>query len=143
VSWTVLGEFAEDSAASKIPQLKHDNTREPERECARLMVVYLVPSGARRLRPLMNTYYFVAFESRSKPDALVRTVSNVILKDVHPVIWLANPPEAYGEYWVGYLLFWSEISEEVAMEGAKYTPIEGPNETFSVREGMAKAFDLV
>jgi hypothetical protein len=87
----------------------------------------------------MSTFYFVAFESRSKPDALVKTVSNVILKDVHPVIWLANPPDA----WVGYLLFWSEISDDVAMEGAKYTPIEGPNETFSVREGMAKAFDLV
>ncbi len=73
----------------------------------------------------MSTYYFVAFESRSKPDALVKTVSNVILKDVHPVISLANPPDAYMEYWVGYLLFWSEISEDVAMEGAKYTPIEG------------------
>jgi hypothetical protein len=91
----------------------------------------------------MSIFYFVAFESRSKPDALVKTASNVILKDVHPVIWLANPPDAYREYWVGYLLFWSEISEDVAMEGAKYTPIEGPNETFSVREGMAKAFDLV
>jgi hypothetical protein len=91
----------------------------------------------------MSTYYFVVFESRSKPDALVKTVSNVILKDVHPVIWLANPPDAYKEYWVGYLLFWSEISEDVAMEGAKYTPIEGQDETFSVREGMAKAFDLV
>jgi hypothetical protein len=29
------------------------------------------------------------------------------------------------------------------MEGGKYTPIEGQDETFSVREGMAKAFDLV
>ena len=47
------------------------------------------------------------------------------------------------EYWVGYLLFWSEISEDVAIEGAKYTPIEGPAETFSVREGMAKAFNLL
>jgi hypothetical protein len=91
----------------------------------------------------MTSYYFVAFESRSKPDALVKTVSNVILRGVHPVIWLANPPDAYREYWVGYLLFWSEISEDVAMEGAKYTPIEGPDEPFSVREGMAKAFDLV
>ena len=69
----------------------------------------------------MSSYYFVAFESRSKPDALVKTVSNVILKDVHPVMWLANPPDAYMEYWVGYLLFWSEISEDVALEGAKYT----------------------
>lgn len=43
----------------------------------------------------MSNYYFVTFESRSKPDALVKTVSNVILKDVHPVIWLANPPDAY------------------------------------------------
>jgi len=74
---------------------------------------------------------------------LVKTVSNVILKDLHSVTWLANSPDAYREYWVGYLLFWSEISEDVAMEGATYTPIEGPNETFSVREGMAKAFDLV
>jgi hypothetical protein len=41
------------------------------------------------------------------------------------------------------LLFWSEISEDVAMDGAKYTPIEGSNEPFSIREGMAKAFDLV
>ena len=38
----------------------------------------------------MSAYYFLTFESRSKPDALVKTVSNVILKDVHPVIWLAN-----------------------------------------------------
>jgi hypothetical protein len=91
----------------------------------------------------MSAYYFVAFESRSKPDALVRTVTNVILKDVHPVIWLANPPEAYMEYWVGYLLFWAEIPEDVAIEGGKYTPIEGPGESFSVREGMAKAFNLV
>jgi hypothetical protein len=91
----------------------------------------------------MSTYYFAAFESRSKPDALVKTVSNVILKDVHPVIWLANPPEIYTEYWVGFLLFWSEIQEDVALEGAKYTPIEGPGETFSIREGMAKAFNLV
>ena len=60
----------------------------------------------------MSIFYFVAFESRSKPDALVKTVSNVILKDVHPVIWLANPPDAYREYWVGYLLFWSEISDD-------------------------------
>ena len=91
----------------------------------------------------MSTYYFVTFESRSKPDAFVKTVSNVILKDLHPVIWLANPPDAYREYWVGYLLFWAEITENVAIEGAKYSPMEGPNETFSVREGMAKAFDLV
>jgi hypothetical protein len=91
----------------------------------------------------MSNYYFVTFESRSKPDALVKTVSNVILKDVHPVIWLANPPDAYREYWVGYLLFWAEIPENVAVEGAKYSPIEGPNETFSVREGMAKAFNLI
>ena len=46
------------------------------------------------------------------------------------------------EYWVGYLLFWSDISEDVAIEGAKYILIEGPDETFSVREGMAKAFQL-
>jgi hypothetical protein len=91
----------------------------------------------------MSSYYFVTFESRSKPGALVKTVSNVILKDVHPVIWLANPPDAYREYWVGYLLFWSELSEDVAMEGAKYTPIEGLGDTFSVREGMAKAFNLL
>jgi hypothetical protein len=91
----------------------------------------------------MSTYYFVAFESRSKPDGLVKTVSNVILRDVHPVIWLANPPEAYTEYWVGYLLFWAEILEDVAIEGGKYTPIEGPGESFSVREGMAKAFNLL
>jgi hypothetical protein len=44
---------------------------------------------------------------------------------------------------VGYLLFWSELSEDVAMEGAKYTPIEGLDDTFSVREGMAKAFNLL
>jgi hypothetical protein len=62
---------------------------------------------------------------------------------MHPVIWLANPPEIYTEYWVGFLLFWSEIQEDVALEGAKYTPIEGPGETFSIREGMAKAFNLV
>ena len=74
----------------------------------------------------MSSYYFVVFESRSKPDALVKTVSNVILKDVHPVMWLANPPDAYVEYWVGYLLFWSEISEDVALEGAKYTPNRRP-----------------
>jgi hypothetical protein len=91
----------------------------------------------------MSVYYFVAFESRSKPDGLVKTVSNVILQDVHPVIWLANPPEAYMEYWVGYLLFWSELPEDVAMEGGKYTPIERLDDTFSVREGMAKAFDLL
>jgi hypothetical protein len=41
------------------------------------------------------------------------------------------------------LLFWSEISEDVALEGAKYSPIEGPDETFSIREGMAKSFVLV
>jgi hypothetical protein len=91
----------------------------------------------------MSAYYFVAFESRSKPDAFVKTGSNVILKDVHPVIWLANPPDAYREYWVGYLLFWSEIPEDVAMEGAKYTPIEGQGDTFSIREGMAKTFNLL
>jgi len=91
----------------------------------------------------MSIYYFVAFESRSKPDALVKTISNVILKDVHPVIWLPNPPDIYMEYWVGYLLFWSEIPEDVAFEGGKYTPIEGAGETFSVREGMAKAFNLL
>ena len=91
----------------------------------------------------MDTYYFVTFESRSKPDALVKTVSNVILKDVHPVIWLANPPDAYMEHWVGYLLFWSEIAEDVAIEGAKYTPIEASGDAFSIRDGMAKAFDLV
>jgi hypothetical protein len=34
----------------------------------------------------MSTFYFVAFENRSKPDALVKTISNVILKDMHPVI---------------------------------------------------------
>jgi hypothetical protein len=91
----------------------------------------------------MSTYHFVAFESRSKPDGLVKTVSNVILRDVHPVIWLANPPDAYTEYWVGYLLFWNEIPEDVAIEGGKYTPIEGPDESFSIREGMAKAFNLL
>ena len=91
----------------------------------------------------MSAYYFVAFESRSKPDGLVKTVSNVILKDVHPVVWLANPPDAYQEFWVGYLLFWTDIPEDVAIEGAKYTPMEGPDDSFSAREGMAKAFNLV
>ena len=91
----------------------------------------------------MSTDYFGAFESRSKPEARDKTITNVILKDVHPVVWLANPPESYAEYWVGYLLFWSEIPEDAAVEGAKYTPIEGPDDSFSVREGMAKAFDLV
>jgi hypothetical protein len=87
----------------------------------------------------MSTYYFIAFESRSKLDSSVKTVSNVILKDVHPVIWLANPPDIYRERWVAYLLFWSEISEDVAIEGAKYTPIEGQDATFNVREGVAKS----
>jgi hypothetical protein len=49
----------------------------------------------------MSTFYFVAFESRSKPDTLVKTVSNVILKDLHPVIWLANPPEPTGSIGLG------------------------------------------
>ena len=49
------------------------------------------------------------------------------------MIWLANPPDAYREDWVGYLLFWSEISEDVAMGGAQYTPIEGPDETVSAK----------
>ena len=87
----------------------------------------------------MSTYYFVAFETRSKADASIKTAANVILKDLHPVIWLSNPPEIFREFWVAYLLFWSEISEDVAIEGAKYTPMEGVGSTVSVRETMAKS----
>ena len=87
----------------------------------------------------MSTYYFLAFESRLKADSAIKTVSNVILKDVHPVIWLSQPPDIYRETWVAYLLFWSEIPEDVAIEGAKYTPIEGFDSTLSVRETVAKS----
>ena len=87
----------------------------------------------------MSTYYFVAFESRSKADSSIKAVSNVILKDVHPVIWLSQPPDVFKVTWVAYLLFWSEISEDVAIEGAKYTPMEGSDSTPSVREAVAKS----
>jgi hypothetical protein len=86
----------------------------------------------------MSTYYFVAFETRSKADSSIKTAANVILKDLHPVIWLSNPPAFFREYWVVYLLFWSEISEDVAIE-TKYTPREGVGSTVSVRETMAKS----
>ena len=87
----------------------------------------------------MSTYYFATFESRSKTDTSVKTVFNVILKDVHPVIWLSNAPALFRAKWIACLLFWSEISEDVAIDGGKYIPIEGAGSTFGIREVIAKS----
>lgn len=64
-----------------------------------------------------STYWFVVYEHRSR-NAERSQVSNQILKDIHPLIWAANPPELYAKYNTTYVLFFTQIPEDVALNPA-------------------------
>lgn len=53
-------------------------------------------------------YYFVCYELHGK----INKISNVILKDVHPVIWATQLYPDSGI--ITYIIFWREIDENVA-----------------------------
>ncbi len=76
----------------------------------------------------MPKYYFVTFESRKK-DEQIGIISNIILKDIHPVVWAAEPPSGYGKFFTTYLHFWSEITEDIAkkVEKNRWVSIEKPD----------------
>ena len=60
-----------------------------------------------------DVYYFVVWRSRRFSDA--SRERNTILKNIHPVLWAAQPAESYRK--AGFqtdLLFWAEIPEAVA-----------------------------
>jgi hypothetical protein len=62
-------------------------------------------------------YYFVVCEHRSRgSDAPALLKSNIILHDIHPLVWAAHPPAAYDNAFTLSLLFWSEIPESIALD---------------------------
>ena len=67
-------------------------------------------------------FYFVAYELSI--NGVRQPISNVILKDAHPVEWAAIKPAAMIET---RILFWQEIPENIALA-------ESVRKTFSVEE---------
>lgn len=71
----------------------------------------------------MPKYYFVVYEIKTKASQLrgpeQGVIANVILKDIHPVIWVSTPQFEYQKYFVMYLHWWKEISKDVAMEAER------------------------
>lgn len=63
----------------------------------------------------MTKYYFVVYENKGKVGSVV-SKSNVILKDIHPVLWAANPGVAYEKHWTTKLLYWTPLPERVALD---------------------------
>lgn len=59
-------------------------------------------------------YYYVVYEQYLKADRADVDRSCIILKDVHPLVWCASPPELYAKHYFQTVLFWTEIPEEVA-----------------------------
>ena len=59
-------------------------------------------------------YYFVVYENVFRDEDRESIRSNVILRDIHPVVWAAKPEVAYREYFITRLLFWSEIPSGIA-----------------------------
>lgn len=64
----------------------------------------------------MSIYYFVVWEAHDKKTGKARTISNTIIKDTHPLVWAASPPEPYSQHYITYLRFWEEISEQFVNE---------------------------
>lgn len=63
-----------------------------------------------------DIYYFVVFEHRTLGRFEQERISNIILKNIHPVTWATHPPEGYVRNGhITYLHFWQEIPELVAM----------------------------
>jgi hypothetical protein len=63
-----------------------------------------------------NIYYFITYETEftesGKPPVVM--LNNAVLKNIHPVEWLASPGMLFRHLRV-VLVFWSEIPEEHAM----------------------------
>ncbi len=59
--------------------------------------------------------YFVAYENRPKKanERYIPRIMNAII-DEHPLIWIDRTTEAYRLAYVTYILFWVEVSDEVA-----------------------------
>ena len=68
----------------------------------------------------MDKYYFVVCEYR--PPYLMDSgtgVSNVIIKNIHPLAWAANPPESFTRTrYITYIHWWSEIDEAIALDAS-------------------------
>jgi len=61
-----------------------------------------------------DIYFFVVYESRNKSDGSIVIIHNEVLHNIHPVLWLAQPPDAYNEHFTSRLLFFAEIPASVA-----------------------------
>lgn len=74
------------------------------------------------------TYYFVSYKNKIIGDNHEqKTISNVIIKDVHPLIWASRKTIFSGIEILTYIIFWQEIPEDVALNKKviKYFPTEG------------------
>ncbi len=61
-----------------------------------------------------DKYYFVSYINQRHGNTVAE--SNVILKNVHPLVWASMPPTAYVETdYITYVRFWAEIDAEVAL----------------------------
>lgn len=63
-------------------------------------------------------YYFIAYEivPRAHASTIPTRRANAIIEDVHPLIWVARPTSPYDDHFTTTVLWWAEISEEVACD---------------------------
>lgn len=56
-------------------------------------------------------YYFVAYQLQINNNI---KICNIILKDVHPLIWISMP-RAKIDGVISHVIFWSEIPKDIAL----------------------------
>lgn len=75
----------------------------------------------------MPKYYFVSYKVKKSSNCVGMSddefFENVIIKDIHPLIWISMPDNndknnMYSKY-KNYILFYNEIAEDVAIEALK------------------------
>ena len=71
----------------------------------------------------MNYYYFVVYKLRENGCNDFEITCNVILKNIHPLLWASQTPDVTKNLIV-HILFWEEIPEEIALnlKVKKYFP---------------------
>lgn len=73
----------------------------------------------------MDKFFFVSYDyiyKRGEEGDYRR--GNIIIKNIHPFIWLCNPPESFKESNVAYINWWMEIIEDVYEKTKKLSYIE-------------------
>jgi len=66
-----------------------------------------------------DVYHFVVYEMRML-GAKQAPVQNIIVKDMHPVVWASLAHKNISDQYITVLHFFKEIPEEAALEQAEH-----------------------